>query len=148
MAVERGTTTSLAPLVARGNLTSTDVFHAADAGDALALAISERALRGIGDLLVNLVNTLNPAAVVLGGGVVSDGWLAPRLDAYVRRVALTNASRSVREIAPSCLPIDRVGLLGAATLALDALRESAQSRGSRPRDTQSRETVTDNPVPR
>ena len=127
-AVERGRQTSLAPIAASGRLTSADVFRAAGTGDALALEIAERALRGVGDLLVNLVNLLNPAAVVLGGGVVSDGWLAPRLDAYVRRVALTNATRCLREIAPSSLPTDQVGLLGAATLAMEAMQASAKSR--------------------
>jgi glucokinase len=118
LAVGRGEASSLAPIVASGALTSADVFHAADEGDALAIRVAERVLRGVGDLLVNLVNTLNPSAIVLGGGVVADGWLVPRVEAYVRRVALRNAARSLRSVALSSLPINEVGLLGAATLAL------------------------------
>jgi glucokinase len=127
-AVEAGATSSLGPLAASGQLTSADVFRAADEDDPLAREVAERAVRGIGDLLVNLVNLLNPAAIVLGGGVVSDGWLAPRLDTYVRRVALWNATRSLRETAPSSLPIDQVGLLGAATLGLEALGQTPRNR--------------------
>jgi glucokinase len=126
LAVERGQPTSLTPLLAGGTLTSSDVFRAADEGDALARGIADRVERGLGDLLVNLVNLLNPAAIALGGGVVADGWLAPRLDAYVRRVALRNAALSLRPIAPSRLPTNQVGLLGAATLALDAMERAGK----------------------
>ena len=98
-------------------LTVGTIFQAADAGDALASAVAERALRALGTALVNLLNLLNPEVVVLGGGVFGDGWGVDRLRAYVAANALPAAAQSSKGIVPSPLRMDRVGLLGAASLA-------------------------------
>ncbi len=111
----------LAKAAQEGRLTSGTVFQAADAGDSLALAIAERAIRGLGIALVDLLNLLNPEVVVLGGGVLSDGWLLPRLREYVVAHALPAASRSLKALVPSDLGVDQVGLLGAATLAWEKI---------------------------
>lgn len=100
-----------------GRLTAGDIFGATDARDALARAIAERAIRGLGVALVNLVNLLNPQVIVLGGSVFSAGWGVDRLRAYVAAMALPTASGSLQGIVPSRLNVDRVGLLGAASLA-------------------------------
>jgi glucokinase len=104
-----------------GALTVASIFQAADAGDELATAVSNRALRGIGTALVDLVNLLNPQVIVLGGGVFSDGWGIERLRTWVTERPLPGARASLQSIVLSELEVDLVGLLGAASLAWDHL---------------------------
>lgn len=107
-----------------GQLTSSAVFQAADAGDPLACCVAERAVRGLGAAVTNIVNLLNPELVVLGGGVFADGWLVPRLRAFVAAEGLPAAKKSLRQIVLSPLQADLVGLLGAATLAWEPTSRS------------------------
>jgi glucokinase len=100
-----------------GDLTVGSIFQAADAGDPLASAVTERAKRALGTALVNLLDLLNPEIVVLGGGVFRDGWGVTRLRAHVAAKALPAASQSLKGIVLSQLRVDRVGLMGAASLA-------------------------------
>ena len=53
--------------------TAEDVFGAGEEGEAEASAIIERAGRYLGIGLASLINTLNPQAIVLGGGVINMG---------------------------------------------------------------------------
>jgi glucokinase len=108
---------SLLQDVARtGRLSARDVFRAAAAGDPLADAVVERAVQQLERALVNLLNLLNPEVVVFGGGVVSDGWLVERLQNCVAQ-APPPVQDGLRDFALSALPVDQVGLLGAAMLA-------------------------------
>ena len=74
--------------------------------------------------LVNVVNALNPAVVVIGGGVSAAGdlLLDPARE-VVRRHALRPVGRGVR-IVPARFG-EESGMLGAALLALDGLGRSA-----------------------
>ena len=99
-----------------GILTSRAIFKAADSGDRLAVIVSERAVRGLGTALVNMIILLNPEEVVLGGGVVSDNWLLERLEQHVRKNALPSAVKSLKGLALSELKPDYVGVLGAGCL--------------------------------
>lgn len=112
-----------------GDLTVGTIFQAADAGDPLASAVTERAKRALGAALVNLLDLLNPEIVVLGGGVFRDGWGVARLRAHVATKALPAASQSLKGIVLSQLRVDRVGLLGAASLTWEG-----RSCLHRPRD--------------
>jgi glucokinase len=116
-------TSSLRAVAEGGTLTSTRIFQAADAGDALATRVAARAERALGIALVNLINLLNPQAIALGGGVVSDGWLLPRLRAHVMSCALPGARIALQTFGLSPLPLEQVGLLGAATLAWETVKE-------------------------
>jgi predicted NBD/HSP70 family sugar kinase len=98
-------------------------FRAADAGDALASEIAGRATRAWGVALVNLVNLLNPEMIVLGGSVFRDGWGIAALRDSIAAHALPAARKSLRAIVPSRLGVNRVGLLGAAILGWEHLRE-------------------------
>ena len=55
------------------NLTAKDVFDAAKAGDAAALEITEEFGAYLGQALVNLAATVDPAVFVIGGGVSKAG---------------------------------------------------------------------------
>ena len=116
-------TSLLREAAAAGLLTAGTVFRAADGGDPLAGEIAGRATRAWGVAIVNLVNLLNPEMIVLGGSIFRDGWGIAALRDYVASHALPAARKSLRSIAPSRLGVTRVGLLGAAMLGWDHLRE-------------------------
>jgi glucokinase len=63
-------------------LDAADVFRAGEEGEAEAAAIVERAGRYLGIGLASLINTLNPQAIVLGGGVINMGEkiMGPAID--------------------------------------------------------------------
>ena len=70
--------------------------------------------------IVNVVNALNPAVVVVGGGVIAAGdLLLDPARAIVRRHALLPAGEAA--IVPARFG-EESGMLGAALLALDGLR--------------------------
>lgn len=114
---------------AQAELTTGDIFRAAQAGDALALRVAGQAAQALATALTGLVNLFNPALIVYGGRVLADGWLMARVDEKVRARALPAAVRNL-EILPSALDPERVGLLGAACLAWRGLGVASKG-GSR-----------------
>lgn len=97
-------------------VTAKEVAGAAAKGDGLALEVITRAATYLGVGLVNLVNTLNPEIIVIGGGMSKMGALLfdPAKRVVAER-ALPLAVESVR-IVPADRP-DDAGLLGAAVFA-------------------------------
>lgn len=97
--------------------TAEDVAALAAQGDSEAGAILDEAMRYLGLGVAGLVNALNPARVVIGGGLTA---LGDRLFQPVRRAidehANPVAARSVT-VVPAALGAD-VGIIGAAALAL------------------------------
>jgi len=100
-------------------LTAHSIFEAADAGDPLAIKLSNDAIQGLSIALTNLVSLLNPEWIVYGGGTLSDGWLMERVRLNVQSQPLPMTRKSLKGILPSQLDPSRVGLLGAACLAWD-----------------------------
>ncbi len=97
---------------------ATDVFRAAEAGNAEASRIVDEAVLYVAMGVANLVSTLNPGMVVLGGGLFQQGEaLVERIRAEFVRWAQPFAARRVR-IELSALG-SRAGLVGAAALALE-----------------------------
>ena len=113
-AVRAGRQTRLAALPS-GALDAAVVAQAALDGDAVAREIYERAGHYIGIAVASLVNVLNPAMVVFGGGVSKVGDL---LFDTVRRVVRERAFERPAEaakIVPAALG-DDVGVIGAAAV--------------------------------
>ncbi len=100
-------------------LTARSIFTAADAGDQLAIKISNDAVQALSIALANLVNLFNPEWIVYGGGTLSDGWLIERIRFDVESQPLSMIRKSLKGILPSQLNPSQVGLLGAACLAWD-----------------------------
>ncbi len=100
-------------------LTAHSIFNAADAGDPLAIQLSNDAVQALSIALTNLVNLLNPEWIVYGGGTLSDGWLMERVHLNVEAQPLPMTRKSLKGILPSQLDPSQVGLLGAACLAWD-----------------------------
>ena len=106
-----------------GVLSASQVFRAAESDDRLAVRITGKAVQALSTALINLVNILNPAVIIYGGGVVSDGWLMGKVSGFISANALVPARRSLKGIWPSRLNPDQVGLLGAACLAWNYLEK-------------------------
>ena len=97
-------------------ITAKTVEEAYRAGDPLARRLMHETARYLAAGLVSIVNGIDPAVIVLGGGIVSGfPWLVPAVERDVRAHALRAAVRGLR-IVPAQLGGDS-GLVGAATFA-------------------------------
>lgn len=104
----------------RGVLTAKDVGGLAAIGDPEALAIVRQAGIHLGQALATVVNCLNPSLVVLSGGVLNMGdFYLAAVREYVYKRSLPLATRNLK-ITRSSVGAS-VGMLGAATLAIDEL---------------------------
>ena len=111
--------TKLRELGSREDLTAAEVARAANEGDELARAVMDAAARALGFGIGTAITLLNPARVVIGGGVSKSGerwWSA------VRAAARANMLPQMRvEIVPAALG-DDAPLWGAIALAEDLIR--------------------------
>ena len=100
-----------------GVASAAEVFEAWRRGDARAAAIVSRAERALGDMAVGVVNLLNPARIVVGGGIASGEpeFVFGAMRRAVRERAFAVPAGAV-EIVPAQLG-DEVGLFGAALMA-------------------------------
>jgi glucokinase len=102
-----------------------EVYAAARAGDARAIALVERAETALGNLAVGLTNMLNPSLIVVGGSIAEhepDHVLDP-MRRHIADRAFRVPAAAVR-VVPAALGPD-VGTIGAALAA----RERASGRG-------------------
>lgn len=101
-------------------LTPKRVFEAARDGDAAAQATVDESVRMLGLALANLVTTLNPGVIIVGGQVAEAGpLLFEPLRSTIRQYAMDVPGRAVR-IAPAELKAD-APLIGAVAMALQNL---------------------------
>jgi glucokinase len=124
-AVRRGRKTVLSEIL-NGDLealTSRDLAQAIALDDAVAIRAARLSARYTGVALGGVINLLDPAVVVIGGGIAEA--LGPRYVEWAaqiaRRQALASEARKV-PIVPSQLG-DDAGLLGAALTAFQGLSE-------------------------
>ncbi|HKP38870.1 MAG TPA: ROK family protein [Pyrinomonadaceae bacterium] len=101
--------------IADGDLTAEKISHAATSGDEFALSVFRKMGTYLGIAMANLVNTLNPEVIVIGGGV-SAGFdlFAEYARAEVMRRAFPVPAERCRIVKGECG--DDAGLLGAAWL--------------------------------
>lgn len=113
-----------ASALAGEELTGRQVGEAAVAGDELAVAVVEEAARYLGIAIANAVNLIDPAVVVVGGGVAELGevLMSPLREQYQARVL---APERRAAIVPAALGYD-AGVIGAAAVALT--EQGARSR--------------------
>lgn len=97
-------------------ITPVTIEQAAEAGDSGAREIHERAGRMLGLAIANMVTVLNPARLILGGGVLMN---CPGLRRYVVEGVQAYASNSSREglLITEAELGDDSGLIGAALLS-------------------------------
>lgn len=103
------------------------VTRAAASGDSLATEVITDAGRWLGIGVAGLVNALDPAVVLVGGGAgeAMQQWLLPAARAAAEPRVLGHHRRSLPPIVPAGLG-DDAGVVGAALLALDAGREPTE----------------------
>lgn len=98
------------------DITARVVAASAAAGDAVAARVFNRAATYIGVGVANLLNLLNPAMVILGGGVSKAGdLLLDPVRATARERAFERPARDARIVLAQLG--DDVGAIGAATVA-------------------------------
>jgi len=94
-------------------ITAATVYEAVVLGDAFADEVMKETAKVLGVGIANLVNALNPDAVVIAGGVTRAGdHLFEPLRKEVRRRAFRSAVAACR-LVPAVLP-ETAGLIGAA----------------------------------
>lgn len=123
-AAETGKSEKLAQLYAqKGDLKAKDVFDAALAGDEAAIAVIDQASFYLGLAFSHLANILNPAKIVVGGGVSAAGeFLFSRMRSEFKRfVAFPFVAESC-EIVPATLGND-AGVIGAGWLVRSQMNE-------------------------
>ena len=111
---------------AAGEITTISLEAAAKAGDPLASRVVHEAAEHIGAVIAGMLNLLNPAAVILGGGLpkLRDQVLVPIRETVLRRTFVSAVASS--EIHVSTLG-DRGIAVGAATLVLDAVLQDPKA---------------------
>lgn len=91
------------------------VFEAAKKGDKLAIKIIDNEAYYLGIGIANIVNSMNPEVIAIGGGV-SNGW-----DMFSEKMLETARERSIASSFEACKILkaelgENIGLLGAAAL--------------------------------
>lgn len=117
LAIEQGRATALAAVE---NLAAKDIFIAAANNDPVAQEIIQEMTHFLGLGLANLINTLNPELIVIGGGVARAGEL---LFNPLREKALAyslEAAAQAVKIVPAQLGND-AGSIGAGAVVLQEL---------------------------
>jgi len=112
-------------VLASGALTIDSIEEAALAGDPLALQLTREAADVLGIAVADMLNLMNPAMVVLGGGLARLGelLLEPLRESVRQRTLLTSLAAS--EIHTSELG-HRAVAIGAATLVLKTALEDSR----------------------
>lgn len=91
--------------------------------DGPARRVLEAVVEYLGTGIVNLVNLLNPEAVILGGGVFQGSAdFVGRLESFVRSRSLRESAACLDRVAVSSLEPEHAGVRGAAGLVWEGIR--------------------------
>lgn len=103
-------------------VTSKDIFVAAEAGDTFADSVVEKVAFYLGLASANISNILNPDSLVIGGGVSAAGeFLRSRIERYFMTYTFPQVKASTK-IKIAELGND-AGIIGAASLARQFIKE-------------------------
>lgn len=91
------------------------LFEMAEDGDERAMGITKYAADTLAAVIMNLVRVTDPDTVILGGGVMSDGWL---LDKVMPRLNPSTMRGVTNGVILSRFDPKYAGLIGAASLGL------------------------------
>ena len=88
-----------------------EIFALARAGNKLCTEVEKEAEAVLAEVIENLVRTVDPDTVVLGGGVMQDVWFFEQVKARLHPVTMRGVKNGVQI---SSLSPSRAGVLGAA----------------------------------
>jgi predicted NBD/HSP70 family sugar kinase len=108
--------TALPPTPEGENLDTVHLFRLADEGDPMCRQIADRAALALACVIMNLVRISDPDVVVLGGGVVSDGWLLEKALPLLNPSAMRGVGGGV---VLTAFQSRYAGLIGAASLGMN-----------------------------
>lgn len=94
-----------------------EIFRLADAGDPLCLELTRQAVDTLACVIMNVVRVTDPDMLILGGGIVSDGWLMGKINKILNPAAVRGLKNG---IVLSGFEPKRAGLAGATALAMTA----------------------------
>lgn len=103
-----------------GRVSAAEIFRLSDS-DPLCRRLTDQAARGLANLLMNLVRFNDPQAIILGGGVVSDGFLLKKALGYTQAHPLRYVTSGIQL---TSLDPRTIGLLGAASNAIIGMEET------------------------
>jgi predicted NBD/HSP70 family sugar kinase len=93
-----------------------DIFALSEKNDPLCVHLVENASQALANLIMNLVRVSDPDTVVLGGGLVSDGFLHTKI---LEKLNPTTIRFVKNGIVITKLNPDFIGLLGAGAVAMN-----------------------------
>jgi len=93
-----------------------EVFSLSEKGDPLCIHLVENASQALANLIMNLVRVSDPDTVVLGGGLVSDGFLHTKI---LEKLNPTTIRFVKHGIVITKLNPDFIGLVGAGVVAMN-----------------------------
>ena len=98
-----------------GKIRAEDLFRLSDSGDLLARRIADYGVRTLASLIMNLVRVTDPELVILGGGVMRDGWMLDKIRPLLNPATMRGVHGGV---VLSSLEPETAGLIGAASLGM------------------------------
>ncbi|MDH6534445.1 ROK family protein [Parabacteroides sp. 52] len=93
-----------------------EVFALSQKGDPLCVQLVENASQALANLIMNLVRVSDPDTVVLGGGIVSDGYMHSQILEKLNPTTIRFVSNGV---VLTKLNPDFIGLMGAGAVAMN-----------------------------
>ncbi|MCC8199511.1 MAG: ROK family protein [Tannerellaceae bacterium] len=93
-----------------------EVFNLSRKGDPLCSRLVENASQALANLIMNLVRVSDPDTVVLGGGIVSDGYIHTKV---VEKLNPTTIHFVKNGVVLTKLNPDFIGLIGAGAVAMN-----------------------------
>jgi len=95
---------------------ASEIFALSKKGDPLCVQLVENATEALANLIMNLVRVSDPDTVVLGGGIVSDGYIHTKV---LEKLNPTTMRFVTNGVVITKLNPDFIGLLGAAAVAMN-----------------------------
>lgn len=94
-----------------GRVPAQSLFTAYEQNDLVAIQVVDQALKALAVLIMNMVRVSDPEAVILGGGVTTEGWLLKHLQPLLDEQSMRFVTKGVRN---SKLDPNLIAIKGAA----------------------------------
>ena len=93
-----------------------EVFFLSQQGDKLCLYLVKKAVEAMSNLVVNLNQTIGPDKIILGGSMLSNGFLFSKIQKEIEKGVNHNV---VKNVLLTKFNPDYIGLIGAAAIAMN-----------------------------